>query len=97
MSTKKEKQRKSLLIVIIAGVLLIYFSYVLISQQIKINQLNKEISATREKQQVTKEEIEELEKEIDEAGSREAIEKIAREMLNLLYPDEIKYVDTNNQ
>ena len=67
----------------------------LISQQIKINEREKEIGILQSEIDEIKEESEKLKKEIENAESRETIESIAREELGLVYPDERKFVDSN--
>ncbi len=87
--------KKRLFIYILTGLLLVYFVGMLISQQIKINEREKEIGILQSEIDEIKEESEKLRKEIENAESRETIEAIAREELGLVYPDERKFVDSN--
>ncbi|MBR6719555.1 MAG: septum formation initiator family protein [Clostridia bacterium] len=87
--------KKRLFIYILTGLLLVYFVGMLISQQIKINEREKEIGILQSEIDEIKEESEKLKKEIENAESRETIESIAREELGLVYPDERKFVDSN--
>lgn len=80
---------------IAAALVIIYFCVMFISQQIAINEKNKQISELEEEIESVREESKKLKDEIDNVGSRETIENIAREELGLVYPDERKYIDSN--
>ncbi len=87
--------KKRILIYIITGLLLIYFGFMLISQQIKIGELKETIEDLEEEKAGVDAESDKLFEEIENADSREAIEAAAREELGLVYPDEKKYIDSN--
>lgn len=86
---KKKKLLKRLIILLIA----IYFIFTLINQQKTLNQysqnseeLNTQIAEAEEKK-------EDLTNQKDNVDSIEFIEKTAREMLDMYYPNERVYVD----
>lgn len=80
-----------------AAILVIaYFCFMFITQQMTINDSKKKLSELENEINAVKEESKRLRDEIDNAESRETIEGIAREELGLVYPDERKYVDSNS-
>lgn len=87
--------KKRILVYILAALLLIYFGWMFISQQIEIRERTEEVNALKEEIETVKKESERLKEEIANAESRETIEAIAREELGLIYPDERKFVDSN--
>lgn len=87
--------KKRFFIYILAGLLLIYFIWMFISQQIEIKERTDEITALEQEIEEVRKESEKLKEEIANAESRETIEAIAREELGLIYPDERKFVDSN--
>ena len=80
---------------IAAPLVIIYFCVMFISQQIAINEKNREIGELEDQIKSVEEEKKKLQDEIDNAESRETIENIARDELGLVYPDERKYIDSN--
>ena len=80
---------------IAAALVIIYFGGMFISQQIAINEKNREIGELEDQIKSVEEEKKKLQDEIDNAESRETIENIARDELGLVYPDERKYIDSN--
>ena len=80
---------------IAAALVIIYFCVMFISQQIAINEKNKQIGELEDQIKSVEEEKKKLQDEIDNAESRETIENIARDELGLVYPDERKYIDSN--
>lgn len=78
---------------IAAALVIIYFCVMFISQQIAINEKNREIGELEDQIKSVEEEKKKLQDEIDNAESRETIENIARDELGLVYPDERKYID----
>lgn len=87
--------KKKFFIYILAALLVVYFAWMFISQQIEIKERTDEINALQEEIDNVKKESERLREEIVNAESRETIESIAREELGLIYPDERKFVDSN--
>ena len=80
---------------IAAALVIIYFCVMFISQQIAINEKNREIGELEDQIKSVEEEKKKLQDEIDNAESRETIENIARDELGLVYPDERKHIDSN--
>lgn len=86
---KKTKIYKKLLIIGIA----VYVVFTLVNQQKALNQYantSKELSTQIEEQ---KEQKEQLAKKKDDVTSLDYIEQIAREKLDMYYPNERVYVD----
>ena len=86
---------KKFFIYILVALLVVYFAWMFISQQIEIKERTDEINVLQEEIDNVKKESERLREEIVNAESRETIESIAREELGLIYPDERKFVDSN--
>ncbi|MDP4132429.1 MAG: cell division protein FtsL [Bacillota bacterium] len=80
---------------IIIAFLLLYFVWILVSQQVTIRKKEVVISDLKNQISQAEKESKSLKVEIKNAGSKETIEKIAREKLGMVYPDERKYVDSN--
>ncbi len=87
--------RKRVFVYILIFLLVSYFFGMLISQQVKIGEKEEEIEKLKAEITATVNESERLKEEIANAESRETIERIAREELGLIYPDERKFVDSN--
>ena len=64
---------------IAAALVIIYFCVMFISQQIAINEKNREIGELEDQIKSVEEEKKKLQDEIDNAESRETIENIARD------------------
>lgn len=60
-----------------------------------IYEREKKIAEIQSEIDKTNKESDELRNEIENANERETIEKIAREDLGLVYPDERTYIDSN--
>ena len=85
----KKKLYKSLLILLV----LIYALITLVSQQIVINQYStnsKELASKISEQETKKAELTDKKKNVN---SKEYIEQVAREKLDMYYPNEKIYVD----
>ena len=86
---KKRKLYKKLLILLV----LIYAIFTLVNQQKVINQYtsnSKELASKIEEQQTTNKQ---LVAEKDNVNSKEYIEQMAREKLDMYYPNEKVYMD----
>ena len=70
---------KSKKIFILLIIIMIYFAYVLVNQQIKLNSYNKEILTSTQ----------------TNVNSPEYIEDAAREKLDMYYPNERVYIDVS--
>ena len=98
---KKQKEKlkklnlKKVTAIVIAGILLVYFIWTLISQQISISKKNGEIAELERKIEEVRLESDRLSKEVENLNDPEYIEKIARERLGLVRPNERVFVDSN--
>lgn len=79
----------------IGAVIVIYFCCTLISQQSLINRKNKEISNLEEQISQANDEADKLKSEIDNLQDPDYIEKVAREKLGLVRPNERVFIDSN--
>lgn len=78
-----------------AAVVLIYFVYTMIWQQVQISRKSKEIDNLRQQVEAELEESDKLRSEIENLNDPEYIERIAREKLGLVRPNERVFVDSN--
>lgn len=91
----KKKNKKKLIIIIICVVIGIYFAYTLISQQISLSKKNNEIENLQSQINSANEETKKLQTELDNFNNPEYIERIAREKLGLVRPNERVFIDQN--
>ncbi len=92
---KQKLNVKRLAIVAAAAVFIIYFVYAMIAQQIALSNKNKEIQSLEEQVSVANTETERLQKELDNLEDPEYLERVAREKLGLVRPNERVFVDAN--
>ncbi len=74
---------------------IVYFVFTFVNQQTKLNSYNKDISYYTTQIEELKEKKEELLATQENVNSKEYIEKIAREKLDMYLPNEIVYIDIN--
>ena len=86
---------KKLVVIVVLGAIVFYFAYTLISQQISLNKKNDEIKALEGQVQTAKDEAKRLEEELNNLQDPEYIEKIARDKLGFVKPNERVFVDSN--
>lgn len=86
---KKKKLLKRLFILLIA----IYVIFTLINQQKTLNQYSKNSEELNTQIAEAEEEKEELTRQKDNVDSLEFIEKTARDMLDMYYPNERVYIN----
>lgn len=86
---KKKKLLKRLIILLIA----IYFIFTLINQQKTLNQYSRNSEELNTQIAEAEEEKEELTRQKDNVDSLEFIEKTARDMLDMYYPNERVYIN----
>lgn len=86
---------KKLIAIVACGVVVFYFAYTLVSQQVSINRKNAEIQALESQVQEAESKAEKLNEEVENLQDPEYIEKIAREKLGLVRPNERVFVDSN--
>lgn len=73
----------------------VYFVFTFVNQQSKLNSYNKDISYYTTQIEELKEKKEELLATQENVNSKEYIEKVAREKLDMYLPNEIVYVDVS--
>ena len=86
---KNKKIFRKIIILLIA----IYFIFTLINQQKTLNQYSKNSQELNIQIADAEEEKEELTKQKDNVDSLEFIEKTARDMLDMYYPNERVYIN----
>lgn len=94
-SNKPKPNVKRLATVIVAGVFVIYFICAMISQQITLSEKNGEIKSLEEKVNIANSETEKLRQELANLEDPEYLERIARERLGLVRPNERIFIDAN--
>ena len=87
---KKSKKIYKRILILLVG---IYVVFTFINQQKTLNQYSQTSQELSQKIEEEKENKEELAKKKDEANSLEFIEQMAREKLDMYYPNERVYVD----
>lgn len=85
----------NIVITLIVIAFAVYFVYTIISQQVTINQKSKEIETLQSKVDAAAEESKRLEQEIESLNDPEYLERIAREKLGLVRPNERVFIDSN--
>jgi len=93
---KSKKRKKRFKIRHLLGILLaVYIVYVLVAQQIAINQAHvKEIDIKNDIEKLI-EENQQIEADLEKARDDQYLEKLARERLGLIKPGEIMFIDVN--
>ncbi len=92
---KEPKQGKSKLSGVLWAVAILYVGYVFVQQQIRLHDLRveeKEVTAEIEQAQLENEELTHV---MDIMDTDEYIEKVARQKLGFVKPDEQVFVDTS--
>ncbi|MBQ3573506.1 MAG: septum formation initiator family protein, partial [Clostridia bacterium] len=79
----------------VVAVVAVYFIYVLIWQQITISGKNEEIDNLKQQVSSASEESERLKQEVENLNDPEYLERVARERLGLVRPNERVFVDSN--
>ncbi len=86
---------KRFAVAMVIAVFAIYFVYVMIWQQVMLTRKNREIDVLEEQITAATQQAEELEKELENLNDPEYLERIAREKLGLVRPNERVFVDAN--
>ena len=89
----RNQKMKNLLKRVLILIFIIYFIYTIISQQKTLNAYAKEKEKINEQIDVAEEAQTELMKMKENINSDEYIEQIAREKLEMCYPNERVYID----
>ena len=95
LNKTKDKKRKVTLFHIIFIVISLYAIFTFIKQEISIKKLNLEKAQSEEKLKQLNSQKKELEDKVKKTDSVEYIEKIAREELKMVKPNEMIYIDRN--
>lgn len=98
---KKKKaagQRSFSVILFIAAVLLVgYFSVSIIQSQVEISRQEQAVAQLQEQIDDKKAENDDLQKTLDSGDEAEYIERVARDSLGYMMPDEKVYYDTSSK
>ncbi len=99
LTTQEKKNTKvnprRFISVLVAVAFVLYFLYTMIWQQIVISNKGKEIDALEERISAAEQQKEKLEQELENLNDPEYLEKLAREKLGLVRPNERVFVDAN--
>lgn len=87
------KKSKKIYIKLFILIIAIYVIFTLINQQKTLNQYNQDTQELSQKIEEEKETKEEFAKKKDNVNSLEFIEQMAREKLDMYYPNERVYID----
>jgi len=90
---KKSKVKRNRPLFLIVLVILLYVSWILISQRIKLQELTKQEEELQKKVEQLKEEEQRLAEERELLNDPKYIERVARERLKMVKPNEIIYID----
>lgn len=93
--TKKRYNMKKLCLAAVIVAVIVYFVYAMIWQQVMISKKNDEIDELSKKIEEATAESEKLRQEVENLNDPEYIERVAREQLGLVYPNERVFVDSN--
>ena len=91
-----KKIKNSLIKKLLITAFIIYFIYTLISQQKTLNSYANLKETYNDDLEMAQEENNELQEMKDNINSDEYIEQIAREKLDMYYPNERVYIDVEN-
>ncbi len=91
MNISKLNKAMNLIIIL----LVVYVIFTVIKQQSKINSYNKDISYYTTQKESLEEKQEELLATQKNVNSEEYIEEVAREKLDMYYPNETVYIDVS--
>jgi cell division protein DivIC len=92
----KNFKRRNVLKKLLIIAFLIYFIYTIISQQRTLNSYATIKDSYNDDIEMAQEENQELQEMKDNINSDEYIEQIAREKLDMYYPNERVYIDVEN-
>ncbi|MFZ5966663.1 MAG: FtsB family cell division protein [Bacillota bacterium] len=94
MEAPKRRKRKNRLVYILLFLIGFYALFTVVDQQIRLYKLSKQEEAYKNKIAELKQTVAQLEDELNQGDSPEYIEKIAREQLKMVKPNEMIYIDT---
>jgi len=89
---KKKNLRGSTFLLALCILFLAYISYVVIIQEMKSIELEKELASRRLEVERLQESVDRLEVELGQTKDLDYIEKLARERLKMVKPNELIYI-----
>lgn len=89
------RRKKSRIYLLITLCVMAYFTYLMIGQERIIRDKNSQITGVNQKIDDEKSRNAELKKQKEQVNSPEYVEKIARDQLGMVKPDEKVFVDVN--
>lgn len=92
---KRKINPKRFITFVVVVVFLVYFLYTIIWQQMLIAKNTKEIDALTERISAAEQQKKKLQEELDNLNDPEYLEKVARDKLGLVRPNERVFVDAN--
>ena len=90
---RKGSKKKVTLLRIAVLLFLCFVCYMIVSLQIGISRMRTRLADIEKENEAIEMEIEEKKITLEEGATRENVERIARETLHYVYPDEIIYTD----
>lgn len=94
MQQRKKRVRRGnrpfYMILLVIG---LYVVWIFVSQQMKLHELTEQEAAYKKRVEVLKQEVARREEEVKNGNTPEFIEKVAREQLKMVKPNEIIYID----
>lgn len=97
MNKKRKKVKSSPLKIFIFVAFFVYIGYIVITQQITINEKKAQLKSVNNNIVKAEEEKKSLDKEMKIVNTPDYIEKVARDELGYASPDEIVFVDATSQ
>ncbi len=92
---KPKLNKKKFVLAMVVIFFVIYFVYTMIWQQMMLSKKNRQIEQLQQEIQQATAQTEKLEKELSNLNDPDYLEKIAREKLGLVLPNERVFVDAN--
>lgn len=91
--SKKGVKKRGMLLRIAVILFLCFVCYTIVKLQIGISQMRSRLKEIDEENAAIEMQIEEKKITLEEGATRENVERIARDTLSYVYPDEIIYTD----
>ena len=95
MSGEDMKVLKNIVTTMMLSAFFIYMGYILVNQQVRLNQLNNEITYFDREIQEANLETEKLNDTLASISDDEYMEEVARERLGLVMPSEMIFMDAS--
>lgn len=94
--TAKKKRKVSVSTLLLLSTLLLVIGWELVAQQGRLKEARAQEEQIRQSVEAEKQAIEELRSAIEQADDPEMLESLARSELDMAYPDEKVFIDSNN-